>query len=92
MSREDDIMRVLCALCGLFLAVAIVNCSPIVKRETDEELDPLNQVSTLFLSSKIIRGANKIYNRDVTYVELNVDRSLIDPAGGEKYQTLKHSL
>lgn len=43
-------MRIFCALCGLFLAVAIVNCSPVVKRETEEgetlkELDPLNEVS-----------------------------------------------
>ncbi|KAL6265573.1 hypothetical protein P5V15_002369 [Pogonomyrmex californicus] len=38
-------MRVLCAFCGLFLAIAIVNCSPVVKREAaEEDLSPLNEV------------------------------------------------
>ncbi|XP_011868224.1 PREDICTED: putative lysozyme-like protein isoform X2 [Vollenhovia emeryi] len=37
-------MRVLCALCGLLLAVAIVNCSPIDKGEAEENLNPLNEV------------------------------------------------
>ncbi|XP_012232088.1 probable GH family 25 lysozyme 3 isoform X2 [Linepithema humile] len=37
-------MRVFCALCGLFLAIAIVNCRTIVKRETEEDLSPLNEV------------------------------------------------
>lgn len=45
---EEDTMRVSCAFCGLFLAIAIVNCSPIVKRETeDDKLSPLNEVSSL---------------------------------------------
>lgn len=47
-TSEEDTMRIFCALCGLFLAVAIVNCSPVVKREAEEtlkDLDPLNEVS-----------------------------------------------
>jgi hypothetical protein len=43
-------MRLFCALCGLLLAVAIVSCSPVVKRDTEEglkELDPLNEVYVL---------------------------------------------
>jgi hypothetical protein len=41
-------MRVFCVLCGLFLAIALVNGGPVVKRETKEDLNPLNEVSTLF--------------------------------------------
>jgi len=41
-------MRVFCVLCGLFLAIALVNGGPVVKRETEEDLSPLNEVSTLF--------------------------------------------
>jgi len=37
-------MRVSCAFCGLFLAVAIVNCNPVEKKETEDELSPLNEV------------------------------------------------
>ncbi|XP_050447067.1 uncharacterized protein LOC126849357 [Cataglyphis hispanica] len=41
-------MRVVCTFCGLFLAIAIVNCSPIVKRDAEElpqeDLSPLNEV------------------------------------------------
>ncbi|XP_024871641.1 keratin, type I cytoskeletal 10-like isoform X1 [Temnothorax curvispinosus] len=38
-------MRVLCAFCGLFLAVAIVNCSPVEdKKEAEDDLSPLNEV------------------------------------------------
>lgn len=45
-------MRVVCTFCGLFLAIAIVNCSPIVKRDAEElpqeDLSPLNEVSLVF--------------------------------------------
>lgn len=44
-------MRVLCAFCGLFLAIAIANCSPVDKREAEEDLSPLNEVSPLLYSS-----------------------------------------
>ncbi|XP_072747079.1 uncharacterized protein [Anoplolepis gracilipes] len=41
-------MRVVCTFCGLFLAIAVVNCSPIVKRDAEElsqdDLSPLNEV------------------------------------------------
>ncbi|XP_011701169.1 PREDICTED: keratin, type II cytoskeletal 1 isoform X2 [Wasmannia auropunctata] len=38
-------MRVLCAFCGLFLAIVIANCSPVVKRDAEEDLSPLNEVA-----------------------------------------------
>jgi len=41
-------MRVFFVLCGLFLAIALANGSPVVKREAEEDLNPLNEVSTLF--------------------------------------------
>lgn len=44
-------MRVLCAFCGLFLAITIANCSPVDKREAEEDLSPLNEVSPLLYSS-----------------------------------------
>lgn len=37
-------MKLACTLCGLLLAVALVNANPIVKREA-EDLSPLNEVS-----------------------------------------------
>lgn len=53
---EKNIMRVVCTFCGLFLAIAIVNCNPIVKRDAEEpsqeDLSPLNEVSILFLLRK----------------------------------------
>ncbi|KAH0955315.1 hypothetical protein HN011_003521 [Eciton burchellii] len=42
-------MRVFCVLCGLFLAIALVNGGPVVKRETKEDLNPLNEVYVLEL-------------------------------------------
>jgi len=45
-------MRVVCTFCGLFLAIAIVNCSPIVKRDVEEpspeDLNSVNEVSLVF--------------------------------------------
>ncbi|XP_018055932.1 PREDICTED: uncharacterized transmembrane protein DDB_G0289901 isoform X1 [Atta colombica] len=37
-------MRMLCAFCGLFLVITIVNCNPVDKKDTEEDLNPLNEV------------------------------------------------
>ncbi|XP_011051328.1 PREDICTED: location of vulva defective 1 isoform X2 [Acromyrmex echinatior] len=37
-------MRMLCAFCGLFLIITIVNCNPIDKKDAEEDLNPLNEV------------------------------------------------
>ncbi|XP_018312092.1 keratin, type II cytoskeletal 1 isoform X2 [Mycetomoellerius zeteki] len=37
-------MRMLCALCGLFLVITIVNCNPVDKKDVEEDLNPLNEV------------------------------------------------
>jgi len=68
-------MRVFCVLCGLFLAIALVNGGPVVKREAEEDLSPLNEVSTLFYlvlkkkkkKEKKKRKKKKRRNRKIIY-------------------------
>lgn len=55
-------MRVVCTFCGLFLAIAIVNCSPIVKRDAEEPSpEDLNSVNEIYVfeSDEATDGENK---------------------------------
>jgi len=55
-------MRVLRTFCGLFLVIAIANCNPVDKKEGEEDLSPLNEVSSLLYFSYLKCRSNKIKN------------------------------
>ncbi|XP_011268230.1 putative lysozyme-like protein [Camponotus floridanus] len=56
-------MRVVCTFCGLFLAIAIVNCSPIVKRDAEEpspeDLNSVNEIYVFETDDEATDGENK---------------------------------
>ncbi|XP_032673611.1 PE-PGRS family protein PE_PGRS33 [Odontomachus brunneus] len=74
-------MRIFCALCGLFLAVAIVNCSPIVKREADKtlkDLDPLNEVYVFEVDDDTDKGENPDREKRKIGLTLGVTNGVIN--------------
>ncbi|XP_014475647.1 PREDICTED: uncharacterized protein LOC106744971 [Dinoponera quadriceps] len=76
-------MRIFCALCGLFLAVAIVNCSPIVKREAEgedalKELDPLNEVYVVEVEDDSADGESSGREKRKIGIALGVKNGIIN--------------
>lgn len=74
-------MQVVCTFCGLFLAIAIVNCSPIVKRDVEESspenLNSLNEVY-VFEADEATDGENKDRDKRKIGIVLGVKNGILN--------------